>query len=84
MVVKNIEKELLGLGIDTRARIATRLLSSLDELSEAENEQLWAREAFTRHQSSGKAQFKPAALVFKTARRNLIRFIGKNVVDIPN
>jgi hypothetical protein len=71
MVVKNIEKELLGLGVDTRARLATRLLSSLDELSEAENEQLWAQEAFTRHLTSSKTQFRPSALAFKNARRNL-------------
>ena len=70
MTVHNIEKQLLKLDVDDRARLASRLLSSLDELSETENEKLWALEAFERHQALTKGTTKPklAHQVFKNAR----------------
>ena len=73
MTVKQIEKQLLKLDSRSRAKLAERLLHSLDELSEAENEQLWAQEALRRHHelSSGKAKARPANEVFREARARL-------------
>ncbi|HVT33443.1 MAG TPA: addiction module protein [Rhodanobacteraceae bacterium] len=48
MNARLIEKEALELPIDKRAKLAQRLLESLDELSEAEAEKLWAQEAARR------------------------------------
>ena len=36
MIVKNIEKELMGLDIKSRAKPASKLLKSLEDLSEPE------------------------------------------------
>ena len=73
MTVKQIEKQLLKLDSRSRAKLAERLLHSLDELSEAENERLWAQEALRRHQelSSGKVRARPANEVFREARARL-------------
>lgn len=43
-----IEKEALHLPVDDRAKLAQRLLESLDELSEEEAEKLWLVEAERR------------------------------------
>lgn len=43
-----IEKEALELPMQERARLAQRLLESLDEVSEAEAEQLWLEVAARR------------------------------------
>jgi putative addiction module component (TIGR02574 family) len=48
MNARLIEKEALELPIDKRAKLAQRLLESLDDLSEAEAERLWANEAARR------------------------------------
>jgi putative addiction module component (TIGR02574 family) len=48
MNARLIEKEALALPIDKRARLAQRLLESLDDVSEAEAERLWAQEAMRR------------------------------------
>ena len=73
MTERQIEKQLLRLNARSRARLAEKLLHSLDELSEAENEQLWAREAFRRHQelSPGKAKARHADDVLRAARARL-------------
>mgnify|MGYP002069125361 FL=1 len=73
MTVKQIERQLLKLDSRSRAKLAERLLHSLDELSEAENEQLWAQEALRRHQelSSGNAKARPANEVIREARARL-------------
>lgn len=75
MTVKQIEKELLKLDTRSRAKLAERLLHSLDELTEAENEKLWAEEAFRRHQEllSGKAKGRPSNEVFLEVRSRLIK-----------
>jgi putative addiction module component (TIGR02574 family) len=49
--MENLEalaQQLLALPIDQRAHLTERLLESLDNLSEAENEKLWADEAVRR------------------------------------
>ena len=73
MTVRNIEKQLLNLDARSRAKLAEKLLHSLDELSEAENEQLWAEEALRRHEelAKGRATARPANEVFRDARARL-------------
>ena len=69
MSIKELEAEALKLDPKSRARLAGRLLDSLEELSEDENAQLWAEEAHRRdaqmdaHQDSG----RPADDVFRQA-----------------
>jgi hypothetical protein len=48
MSVDEIEAEALRLDPKARARLAGKLLESLEDLSEEENEQLWAEEAERR------------------------------------
>ena len=64
-----LETEALKLNPRSRARLAEKLLQSLETLSEAENEQLWAEEALRRHEEletdttvarSGKEVFREA------------------------
>ena len=45
MSIDDIETEALKLHPKERARLAEKLLKSLEDLSEAENEQVWAGEA---------------------------------------
>jgi hypothetical protein len=73
MTVKNIEKKLLELNVKSRAKLANKLLSSLEELSETEIEKLWAEEALRRNEeiSKGKVKLRPAEVVFKNAREKL-------------
>ena len=73
MTVQHIEKQLMKLNASSRAKLASKLLSSLDELSEEENEKLWAREAFRRHEDllQGKAKSRSADLALKSARAQL-------------
>ena len=73
MTVQRIEKQLLKLDANSRAKLASRLLSSLDELSEDENERLWAQEALSRHEDlmRGKAKSRLADAVLKSARTRL-------------
>jgi hypothetical protein len=67
MKIEELEGEALKLDPKSRARLAGRLLGSLEELSEEENAQLWAEEAQRRdaqmdaHPDSG----RPAADVFR-------------------
>ena len=70
MTVQQIEKQVLKLDANSRAKLASKLLSSLDELSDVENEKLWAEEAVRRHNdlSSGKAKSRSAEVVFINAR----------------
>jgi putative addiction module component (TIGR02574 family) len=48
MSIEEIEAEALKLDPKARARLAGRLLESLEELSETENQQVWAEEARRR------------------------------------
>ena len=73
MTVQHIEKQLMKLDANSRAKLASKLLSSLDELSEEENEKLWAQEAFRRHEDlvQGKAKSRSADVALKSARAQL-------------
>lgn len=50
MTIDELRREALGLDLPSRASLARELLSSLDDLSEAETEQLWLEESLRRHQ----------------------------------
>lgn len=50
MSIEEIEAKALKLDPKARARLASRLLESLEELSETENQQIWAEEARRRDQ----------------------------------
>ncbi len=68
-----IEAEALKLSPDARARLAERLLRSLEGLSDEENEALWIQEAQRRNQEmdAGSTVGRPAEEVFRDARSRL-------------
>ena len=73
MSIDELEAEVLKLGPQARARLAGRLLESLESLSAEENEQLWCEEAERRDatwDSKGEAG-RPAADVFRDATARL-------------
>jgi len=49
MTIDELRREALGLDVPSRARLARDLLSSLDDLSESEIEQLGLEESVRRH-----------------------------------
>lgn len=73
MSLKELEVEALKLNLKARARLAGKLLESLENLSEEENTRLWAEEAQRRdaemdiHSGSSCS----AAEVFREARTKL-------------
>jgi putative addiction module component (TIGR02574 family) len=62
-------RRVLSLGVDERARLAERLIESLDELSEAEAAEVWATEAERRLHAyrAGEVQAIPAEQVMNDA-----------------
>ena len=70
MAVQNIEKKLMRLDVNSRAKLASKLLTSLEDLSEDEIEKLWAEEALRRNEelNKGKTKLIDADVVFKSAR----------------
>jgi hypothetical protein len=73
MDLEELETEALKLSPGLRARLAAKLLQSLEALSDAENERLWAEEALRRHNEmeSGAAAARAAEDVFRDARSRL-------------
>jgi len=73
MKLEEIESEALKLDASGRARLAEKLLRSLDALSDADNERLWVEESLRRHEEleSGAAKSRPADDVFRDARSRL-------------
>lgn len=73
MTVKEIEDEALRLDPKARARLAEKLLESLEQLSDEENARLWAEEAARRDADwdakGGKG--RAAADVLREARAKL-------------
>lgn len=67
---KAVEKQALGLPAPDRARLAHKLLESLDSLSEDEREQLWLDEAARRaaQLDKGEVQLVPGEEVAGKAR----------------
>jgi putative addiction module component (TIGR02574 family) len=68
--LKDIAAEALDLPLNQRAELADRLLESLDDLTEAEAERLWAVEAERRYvdYKAGKIGSVPSEEVFERLR----------------
>jgi len=73
MKPNELESQALKLTPKKRARLARKLLLSLDTLSESEIEQLWAQEAVRREAEidSGEVKLIPADKAFRQARQRL-------------
>ena len=73
MSTEELEVEALKLAPQERARLAEKLLESLENLSEDENAKLWAEEAKRRDQAwdAEPGMGRPAAEVFRDARARL-------------
>jgi len=69
-IVQRLETEVMQLDIKARARLAERLILSLDAPPEEENLRLWVAEAERRLQDlrAGRAKEIPAGQVFRRAR----------------
>ena len=68
--LEEIEHELMGLDPRTRATLASRLLESLENLSDEENESLWIAEAESRYGEylAGRTRATEGDEVFRKAR----------------
>jgi hypothetical protein len=73
MTIDELRTAALLLPPSDRAKLASELLESLDELDEAEIEQLWIEEALRRDTEldAGTARSVPAADVFASVRSEL-------------
>ena len=73
MSVEELESAALKLETRERARLAGKLLSSLEILPPAEAQRLWAEEALRRHEAleQGNAAALPADDVLREARSRL-------------
>jgi Putative addiction module component len=73
MSVDDIEAQALQLDPKDRARLAEKVLASLEALSEEENDRLWAEEAERRDADweSAAGTSRPAADVLRDARAKL-------------
>jgi putative addiction module component (TIGR02574 family) len=70
---RELESKALKLSRSARARLAQRLISSLDQKTDADAEKLWLKEAERRlgELESGKVAGIPAEKVIKKARSSL-------------
>ena len=73
MTLTELENEALRLDPRSRARLAERLLGSLDDLSEAEIQALWLDEAERRERAwdAGEVEGIPAEQVLRELRSSL-------------
>jgi hypothetical protein len=72
MSIKEIETAVLKLQPKDRARLAEKLLESLEDLSEEENEIIWAQEAERRDAAwSSSDSERTAKKVLRSARAKL-------------
>jgi hypothetical protein len=73
MDLEEIEAEVLKLDPRSRARLAEKLLSSLEELSDEENAEVWAAEAQRRdvEMDANPASSRPGEDVLRDARSRL-------------
>ena len=73
MSTEDLEIELLKLPASDRARLAEKLLESLEHLSDEENARLWAEEAKRRDQAwdADLTMGRPGDDVFRNARARL-------------
>ena len=73
MSTEEIENAALNLTPRERARLAERLLESLEDLTDDENERLWAEEAARRGAAWDSHEARPASDVLHDARSRLSR-----------
>ena len=73
MSLEELKDEAMKLAPEARAKLAHALLASLEDLSEAEIELLWAAEALRRDDEieAGQVSLRPADEVLKDARLRL-------------
>lgn len=73
MDLSKLEAEALKLSPGNRARLAEKLLASLESLSDEENEQVWLDEATRRDAEldADPSRGRPAAQVLRDARARL-------------
>jgi hypothetical protein len=73
MTIEQVETEALKLEPQACAKLAEKLLRSLDDLPDEDIEQLWAEEAVRRDAEldSGSASMRDAEDVFRDARSRL-------------
>jgi hypothetical protein len=71
MSTEELETKALKLSPQERARLAERLLQSLENLTDEENAQLWAEEAQRRDAAWENSMARRAADVFREARAKL-------------
>jgi hypothetical protein len=73
MGIRELEEAALSLEPKARARLAGRLLESLDDLTPEENARLWAEEAERRAAAldAGSLASRPAESVFRDARARI-------------
>jgi hypothetical protein len=73
MTIEQVESEALKLKPEARAKLAQKLLKSLEDLSDEEIERLWIKEAVRRDAEldSGSATMRDAEDVFRDARTRL-------------
>ena len=73
MTIEELEAEALKLNPNSRARLAEKLLHSLEGVTEAEIEHLWTEEALRRNEEmeQGIATGRPAEDVIRDARARL-------------
>ena len=74
MALEQLEAESMRLSLDARARLAERIILSLDAPSEEENLGLWVQEAERRLRAlrEGRAKEVPAEDVFRRARAAIL------------
>ncbi len=73
IALKKLQDQALKLPARSRARLAERLIASLDEAADADAERVWIAEAERRvgELASGKVKAVPASRVFRKARAAL-------------
>ena len=71
MSTEELETEALKLSPQDRARLAERLLKSLENLTAEENARLWAEESERRDAAWDETAARPAADVLREARIRL-------------
>jgi putative addiction module component (TIGR02574 family) len=71
---EQLEAEIMKLSLDSRAKLAERIILSLDAPSDEENLRLWVLEAERRLKDlrEGKAREVPAEDVFRRARTAIL------------
>ena len=71
MTLEKLEAEALKLSPKSRARLAEKLLHSLEGLTDAEIERAWVEEAQRRDNEWDEGEAKPAEKVLREARSRI-------------